>query len=104
MAPFLTRIEDTLYTPNGELVNGTIYIATTSTFVSLDGYTILLGFTVVVPVENGVLNVGLVPTQWGSPPTTYATYYVKVAATEQYFDMVWTVPQSASPITLADVN
>lgn len=100
-APFLTTVTDTLYAPDGTLVSGTMLVVNPATFVSADGFTILEGFAISVPVVDGVFSVNLVP-NFGSTPDS--TYTVTVRATSQFFDLTWNVPHSVSPINLAAVS
>jgi hypothetical protein len=91
--PFTTTVADTLYAPQGQTTSGNLTVSN-PTFVSADGFTILQGFSVVVPVVNGAFSVDLIP---------YAAYNVSVNVTQGSYTQVWDVPHSDTPVTLADV-
>jgi hypothetical protein len=96
--PAKTTISDTVYAPNGELLNATLRI-TNSTFTSADGYPIPAG-SITVKVVNGVLNVGLVPTAGATPSgqSYRVDYFLSVRTTE-----TWLVPNTG-PTNLAGVR
>ena len=96
--PATNTVQDILYDETGNLVNGTITITNETTFVTNDGFTILQGFALNVPIVNGVLNVSLIISPAGQQYT--ATYQV----TAQTFSENWVVPASPSPCSLEDVR
>jgi|SRR5271166_1256586 len=96
--PATNTIQDTLYDEAGNLVNGQITITNETTFVTNDGFTILQGFNLVVPINNGVLDVTLII----SP--TNQQYTAQYLVTDQVFTEQWVVPASPSPCTLEEVR
>jgi hypothetical protein len=94
--PFLTTIADTLYTPEGQAVNGALYVSNPATFETSDSipFTILRGYTQQVVVTGGAFSVSLIP---------YDGYSVRVQCTEGDFEQTWNVPRSDTPVTLAEV-
>jgi hypothetical protein len=97
-------VSDTIYAPDGTLLNGQILVRTTATWTSEDGYVIFQGFSIYVPVIDGVFSIGLVPNAGSNPASTYS---VRVQATQGYFDQTWDVPQPSgsppAPVDLAQV-
>ncbi len=100
-APATTTVTDTIYQPDGSLANGSLLISTTETFVSADGFTILQGFSINVPVVKGVFNVDLVPNADSSPASKYR---VKYDVTQGYFSEYWEVPSSENAVGLEGVR
>lgn len=98
--PFTTQVTDSLFTPEGQLVSGTLTISNPQTFLSADSFTILAGFNAVVPVVNGVFNVDLIPNEDTTPASSYL---VQVRCTQGYFEMTWTVPHSDTTVNLYTV-
>jgi hypothetical protein len=96
--PATNTIEDTLYDEGGNLVNGYITVTNEATFTTNDGYTILQGFSLYVPVNNGVLNCTLIVSPSGQQ---YTAQYV---ITDQVFAESWVVPADPNPCTLEEVR
>jgi hypothetical protein len=95
--PAKTTITDTVYAPDGSLLNATLRI-TNGTFTSADGYPIPAG-SITYKVTNGVLNLSLVPTAGATPAgqSYRVDYFLSVRTTE-----TWLVGNS--PTNLAGVR
>lgn len=87
-----TKIVDTLFQPNGQVVPLATITATLSSSILSGGYTVLQTGTV-IPVTNGRLTGCLAPAQ-------YAVHYV-IGTTQ--FDRVWLVP-SGGPTTVMTIE
>jgi hypothetical protein len=98
--PIRTQIADTLYSPEGATLNGKIVVSTTASWTSADGFLMLQGFSIWVPVVNGVLDISLVPNEGSNPASTYS---VAMQMTDGYFEQTWNVPSSSTPVNLAAV-
>jgi hypothetical protein len=97
--PALTTIQDTIYQADGTPMNGTVIIAWPS-FIASDG-TKIAAQTLVVPVTSGYFQVSLVPTAGASPATAYSVR-INSAGMNQSTEL-WSVPASATPLTIANV-
>lgn len=97
--PALTTIQDTLYTADGSPMNGTVII-TWPSFVASDG-TKIAAQTLTVPVTSGYFQVALVPTVGASKAVSYSVR-VNSAGKNQSSEL-WSVPPSATPLTIASV-
>lgn len=104
--PATNSIQDTLYDPEGNLLNGTITISNPTTFVSNDGFTILQGYTQTIQIVDGVLDIDLIisPTVGSPPEPSGQQYLVTHQLTDLQFQENWVVPASPDPCTLADVR
>lgn len=96
--PATNTIQDVLYDESGNVVNGVITITNETTFVTNDGFTILQGFNLLVPIVNGALNCTLIISPANQQYT--ASYQV----TDQFFTESWVVPASPSPCSLEQVR
>jgi len=97
--PALTTIQDTIYQADGTQMNGTVII-TWPSFVASDG-TKIAAQTLVVPVSSGYFQASLVPTAGASPMTAYSVR-INSAGMNQSTEL-WSVPASATPLTIASV-
>ena len=97
--PALTTIQDTIYQADGTPMNGTV-IVTWPSFVASDG-TKIAAQTLVVPVTSGYFQAALVPTAGASPTTAYSVR-INSAGKNQSTEL-WSVPASATPLTIASV-
>lgn len=97
-APALTTVSDSLY-----LANGTITVVATHDFVTPDGVQIPQGAEWNVTVTNGSFSVALPPNIGSTPSGTSYSAYFNVTPGGQY-TRTWIVPQSATPVNLADVQ
>jgi hypothetical protein len=97
----LTTIQDTLFKADGTKFSGTLTI-TWSTFDATNIGTIVHQSTSVV-VVNGNLLVGLVPNATAQPPANVYTVQYQSDGREQFAE-TWTVPVSATPLTVAVVR
>lgn len=97
----LTTVSDTLYRPDGTLVNGAILLAW-PTFYASDGHLVQAG-SFSITITNGVLSVQLEPTATAVPTGTVykATYEITGAPSVQE---IWAVPTSVSAVPLASVR
>jgi len=94
----LTTISDTLYAPNGTLLETTIVLSW-STFTSFDGHVNPAG-SLSTDVVNGKLLISLEPNDTATPSgTSYTARYSGSTAHE-----TWVVPTSGSPIPLSAVR
>jgi len=99
-APALTTIQDVLYKADGTRFNGTLTISWTS-FQSADNADIVMQ-TLNVNVIAGNLRVQLVPSANGTPPIDYTVTYSSDGRVQ--FQETWSVPSSATPLTVSDVR
>ena len=100
--PILTIVADVLYSPDGDVVDGRLYITNSSSFISPDGYEVPEGTTLAVPVLDGVFSIGLIPNINATPSGT--SYFVKYQVSSQWFVETWIVPQIPNPCKLSDVR
>ena len=84
--PPLTTVQDTLYNPDGSLMNGNIVINVPA--FSVNGVAIARGARA-FPITNGVVNIQLVPTDHTSPAVAYS---VNTVASGQTSTTIWSVP------------
>ena len=97
--PALTTIQDTIYQADGTPMNGTVII-TWPSFVASDG-TKIAAQTLLAPVTSGYFQASLVPTQ-GATPTTVYSVRINSGGKNQSTEL-WSVPVSATPLTIANV-
>lgn len=100
--PTLTSIQDVLYRPDGSNVrfNGRLVISW-QTFVQ-NGARVAAG-TRTYRVNNGVVNLQLVPNDTATPAnTTYRVLYDLDFGTDR--EVSWTVPTSGSPVTISTIE
>jgi hypothetical protein len=97
----LTTIQDTLFRADGTRFNGTLTI----NWVTFDATN--LGTVVqqsrTVQVLNGNLQVALVPNATATPPANLYTVNYQSSGYQQFTE-TWTVPVSASPLTVSAVR
>jgi hypothetical protein len=98
--PALTTIQDVLYKADGTRFNGSLTISWTS-FQSADNADIVMQ-TLNVSVVAGNLRVQLVPSATGTPPIDYTVTYNSDGRVQ--FQETWSVPSSATPLTVSDVR
>ena len=98
-APALTTIQDTIYKADGTPLNGTVII-TWPSFVAADGSKVGAQ-SITVPVPSGAFRVALVPTAGASTAVAYSVRINSAGKNES--TELWTVPQSAVPLRVADV-
>ena len=101
-SPALTIVRDVLYSPDGDLVSGSLQITNSNTFITFDGFEVPQDTTLVVPVVDGNFSIGLCPNLGAIPSGT--SYFVKYKVTSQWFVETWIVPQSPNPCKLSDVR
>ncbi|MBV9610831.1 MAG: hypothetical protein JO091_00090 [Acidobacteriaceae bacterium] len=97
----LSQIQDTVYTPNGALLNGTVVITWT-------GSTNPTGnspapYNTTVKIYNGALSVLLAPSTSIMPIAYYQAVYNSSDGLATWTEM-WQVPPSSSPLTLAQIR
>lgn len=98
--PALTTIQDILYRADGNRFTGTVYI-TYQSFQAGDTSNIATA-NLVVPVVNGALRIGLVPTTTASAGAQYEVVYNNAGINE--FSEIWAVPPSSIPLRVRDVR
>ena len=97
----LTTIQDTLFKADGTRFNGTVTIQW-STFDSTNIGTIVQQ-SKSVDVANGLLQVQLVPNAAATAPANVYTVSYQSDGYQQFIE-TWTVPSSATPLTVAQVR
>ncbi|HUZ46011.1 MAG TPA: glycosyl hydrolase family 28-related protein [Terriglobia bacterium] len=97
-----TTVSDTLYSPAGNALSGTVTITNNATFTAADGTVVPKGAVGTATVVNGAFSVSLVPNA-GSTPSG-SSYNVIYSLGSAYLHETWVVPSSASPVTLAEVR
>ena len=97
----LTTIQDTLFKADGTRFTGTLTIQW-STFDAANIGTIVQQ-SKVVDVVNGNLYVQLVPNSGAQPPANIYTVSYQSDGSQQFTES-WTVPLSATPLTVASVR
>jgi hypothetical protein len=102
MSNILTLVQDTLYSPEGALVSGSVFITNAQTMTDANGNEYPQGTTVTVSVVDGALSLELTPNIGATPDDTY--YIVTYSVSDQKFREYWVVPGSPNPANLADVR
>src|SRR6185437_3245482 len=97
-APALTTVQDNIY-----LANGTLTIVATHDFTTPDGVPVAQGQEWTPTVTNGAFSVALPPNIGSTPSGTSYTVYYNITPGGQY-TRTWIVPQSGTPVNLADVQ
>ncbi len=97
----LTTIQDTLFKADGTRFNGTLTISW-STFDAANLGTVVQQ-SKIVPVVNGNLLVQLVPNATAQPPANVYTVNYQSGGSQQFTE-TWTVPVSATPLTVSEVR
>ncbi len=97
--PALTTIQDILYRADGSRFSGTMFI-TWSPFEAGDTSSIATA-NLTLPIVNGVLSVGLVPTTTASAGAQYNITYNQNGVNQ--FSQVWAVPPSTVPLRVSAV-
>lgn len=92
-APSLRLIKDNIKDATGSGIDCTITL-TYSAFTTYDGFS-MAGGQLPISVKGGALNVNL-------SPSTYAVQYSLPRG--QTSNKTWTVPQSAGPFKIADIE
>ncbi len=92
--PALTTIKDTLYNPDGSLMNGNIIV--TNAAFSIGGVPIAAG-THTFRITNGVVNIQLAPTDHASPAVAYNVNTVSNGRAATSLWSVPTLPSSRCP-------
>lgn len=98
--PALTKIQDILYTADGQRFTGTVFISWNS-FLGGDGSHIASS-TITTAIVNGVLRVQLVPTTNGSAGAQYAVTYNSRGRTQ--FTEIWAVPPNDLTMRVRDIR
>jgi len=97
--PPLTTISDTLYNADGTRFNGVVTISWPS-FEASDASNIAAE-TENVQIDNGILNVQLVPTTNADTSAIYTVQFTSSAGIQ--FGQAWAVPPSILPLRISDV-
>jgi len=97
--PALTTIQDILYRADGSRFSGTMFI-TWSPFEAGDTSSIATA-NLTLPIVNGVLSVGLVPTTTASAGAQYNVIFNQNGVNQ--FTQVWAVPPSSVALRIRDV-
>jgi len=97
-----TTVQDTLYSPSGTSLSGTITITNNATFAAADGTVVPKGAVASVTVTNGVFSVDLIPNA-GSTPSG-SSYNAVYKLGQAYLSETWVVPASATAVDLATVR
>ena len=97
----LTTIQDTLFRADGTRFNGTLTI----NWVTFDATNIgtIVQQSRTVQVVNGNLQIQLVPNATATPPANLYTVNYQSSGYQQFTE-TWTVPVSASPLTVSVVR
>ncbi len=97
----LTTIQDTLFRADGTRFNGTLTI----NWVTFDATNIgtIVQQSRTVQVVNGNLQIQLVPNATATPPANIYTVNYQSSGYQQFTEN-WTVPVSASPLTVSVVR
>jgi len=97
----LTTIQDTLFRADGTRFNGTLTI----NWVTFDATSIgtIVQQSRTVQVVNGNLQIQLVPNATATPPANIYTVNYQSAGYQQFTEN-WTVPVSATPLTVSEVR
>jgi Pectate lyase superfamily protein len=103
LAQTKTTVSDTLHAPDGSLPGGQILISAKSTFTAADGTVVFQGTVATAAVTGGAFSVALVPTA-GSTPAGASYQAIYELSGVAYRTETWTVPSSATPVTLAGVR
>jgi len=100
----LTEITGTLYLPNGSGYNGQLTIGWGGIpWQAADGTLMPSGPPVALQIKNGAVSVCLQPTDGVTVPTPIYYEVIFRPAGAGAISMYWTVPTSASPVTLSSV-
>jgi len=102
-AQITTTVADTVHAPDGSLPSGQLVISATSTFTAADGTVVFQGTVATAPVTNGAFSVALVPNAGSTPAGTSYSVVYKLNGVA-YRNETWVVPQSPTPVKLADVR
>ena len=97
----LTQIQDTVYTPSGNLFNGTVVITWTGSVTAPNGNP--APSNVSVKIYNGVLSVSLVPSATASPAAYYQAVYNSSNGLITWTE-TWQVPASTTAVSLSQVR
>ena len=97
-----TTVADTLYSPAGTALAGTMTITNNATFTAADGTVVPKGAVATVPVVNGAFSVALVPNAGSTPAGS--SYNVVYSLGSDYLHETWVVPSSSNPVNLAVVR
>lgn len=97
----LTQVQDTVYTPNGTLFNGTVVITWLGS--SSPTGTSPAPYNTSVKIYNGALSVLLVPSTTATPPADYQAVYNSSDGLVTWTE-TWQVPPSSTPLTLSEVR
>lgn len=98
-----TTVADSLFSPTGSAVSGSIRVSANETFTAADGTVVPKGVVIYVPVTNGAFSVNLVPNIGSNPPGSSYTASYSLTDGEQYNE-TWIVPQSATAVNLSAVR
>jgi hypothetical protein len=98
--PALTTIQDILYRADGTRFTGTMFIRYNS-FLGGDTSTIATA-NLILPIVNGTLRVGLVPTTTASAGAQYTVTYNSQGIDQ--FTETWAVAPSTIPVKVRDVR
>ncbi len=97
----LSQIQDTVYTPNGTLFNGTVIITWTGS--STQSGNSPAPYNTSVNIYNGALSVLLVPSTTVTPAAYYQAVYNSSDGLVTWTE-TWQVAPSSTPLTLAQVR
>lgn len=97
----LTQIQDTVYTPDGALFDGTVVITWLGS-ISPTGSS-PAPYNTSVKIYNGALSVSLVPSTTATPPANYQAVYNSSDGLVTWTEF-WQVPPSSTPLALNEVR
>jgi hypothetical protein len=97
----LTQIQDTVYTVNGALFNGTAVITWLGSGSPTGSNP--APYNTSVKIYNGALSVYLVPSTTATPPANYQAVYNSSDGLVSWSE-TWQVPPSTTPLTLLEVR
>ena len=97
----LTQVQDTVYTPNGTLFNGTVVITWTGS-ADPTGNT-PAPYNTSVKIYNGALSVLLVPSTPITPTAYYQALYTSSDGLSTWTE-TWQIPPSSAALTLAQIR
>jgi hypothetical protein len=98
----LTIVSDKLYSADGSLMNGQLFISWTQFQITISSTTYTIGAgRKSCPITAGSLLCPLAPTVGSTPTTVYAVYAVTTGSTTS---SAWNVPSSSTPVNLSTVT
>jgi hypothetical protein len=97
----LTQIQDTVYTPSGDLFSGTVIVTWTGPLTPTGNNPAPSNTS--VKIYNGVLSVSLVPSVTASPTAYYQAVYNSSNGLITWTE-TWQVPASSTPVKLSQVR